>query len=100
MEETRRTPVGAASIPPIRAPSQILEESWHTLEWPERVEQFRALPHAEAEEFFLARDDHDMYRLLAGLPARDRRGFMRALPPDDAADVVQQAPEAEREGLL
>src|SRR5213592_2456478 len=34
------------------------------------------------------------------LSAGERRSWMRLLPPDDAADVVQAAPEAEREGLL
>src|SRR5207244_11762916 len=34
------------------------------------------------------------------MSAGDRRSWMRLLPPDDAADVIQESPEEEREGLL
>ena len=34
------------------------------------------------------------------MPASQRRSWMRLLPPDDAADLVQEAHEEEREGLL
>src|SRR5438094_8268776 len=54
----------------------------------------------------------DAYAFLLSIPARDkaeiilqmspcdRRSWMRLLPPDDAADVIQESPEEEREGLL
>jgi magnesium transporter len=34
------------------------------------------------------------------MPANQRRSWIRLLPPDDAADVVQEADESERDGLL
>jgi magnesium transporter len=42
----------------------------------------------------------DQAATLLGLPAREQRLWMRLLAPDDAADVVQQAPAALRDRLL
>src|SRR5207249_3029819 len=42
----------------------------------------------------------DQAELILETSAGERRSWMRLLPPDDAADVVQAAPQAEREGLL
>jgi len=77
-----------------------LQDAWHILSGEERVEGFRLLPRADAEELFFtlaARDQHD---LIMGLPPGDRRSWLRLLPPDDAADVLQEAPEDERVGLM
>ena len=64
-----------------------------------RLEAF-ALSRAEAEDFFWNLSAPDHVELLLALPAVERRGWMRLLAPDDAADVVQAAPEEERDGLL
>jgi magnesium transporter len=40
-----------------------------------------------------------MAKLLLALPEKERRVWMRLLPPDDAADLLQSAPAPEREGL-
>ena len=42
----------------------------------------------------------DQCELLLALAPSERQLWMRQLAPDDAADVVQQAPEDEREALL
>ena len=42
----------------------------------------------------------DQVELLLELPAVERRGWMRLLAPDDAADAVQAAPEDKRDDLL
>ena len=34
------------------------------------------------------------------MPKNERRAWLRILPPDDAADVIQHVPEAERAALL
>ena len=34
------------------------------------------------------------------MPAREQRSWMRLLPPDDAADVIQAAPTEKRDALL
>ena len=66
----------------------------------ERVEGFRLLPRADAEELFFTLAARDQYDLIMGLPPGDRRSWLRLLPPDDAADVIQEAPEDERAGLM
>ncbi len=77
-----------------------LQTRWSSLAPEERYEAFRALSRAEAEECFCDVSAPEQVTLLLAFPALERRGWMRLLPPDDAADVVQAAPEEEREGLL
>ncbi len=80
-----------------------LVETWRLLAPEDRLEAFLDLPRTEAEDFFLdlsARDQHD---LLASMPKGIglRRSWMRLLPPDDAADLIQEVTdEHEREELL
>src|SRR5439155_20932622 len=38
--------------------------------------------------------------LLVSIPPRERRYWVRFLAPDDAADMLQEAPPEERAGLL
>jgi magnesium transporter len=54
----------------------------------------------EAEDFFLDLSARDQYELVFALPGEQRRSWMRLMPPDDAADLVQEADEDEREALL
>jgi len=78
-----------------------LQETWRLLTPDERLEAFFDLPRQEAEDFFLELRSHDEYELLMGMPPEQRRSWMRLLPPDDAADVIQQSIGAsERDGLL
>ena len=77
-----------------------LQDAWHILSLEERVEGFRLLPRADAEELFFTLAARDQYDLIMGLPPGDRRSWLRLLPPDDAADVIQEAPEEERGALM
>lgn len=77
-----------------------LYDAWPVLSTAERVEGFQFLQRDDAEELFLQLSSRDRARLLIALPARERRLWMRLLAPDDAADVIQEAPAVEREGLL
>jgi magnesium transporter len=77
-----------------------LQDAWHILSPEERVEGFRLLPRADAEELFFTVTARDQYDLIVGLPPGERRSWMRLLPPDDAADVVQEASEEERPALM
>jgi magnesium transporter len=54
----------------------------------------------EAEDCFWNLSAPDQVELLLELPAVERRGWMRLLAPDDAADAVQAAPEDRRDDLL
>lgn len=73
---------------------------WHTLSDTERVSTFQQLPYSEADDFFLALSARDQAALLLALPERERRLWMRLLPPDDATDLIQEAPEHERHRLM
>jgi magnesium transporter len=77
-----------------------LRESWRLLTAEDRVEAFLDLPRPEAEDFFLERSALDQHELVSGMAPEQRRSWMRLLPPDDAADLVQVAKEDEREALL
>ena len=76
-----------------------LREAWHVLSTEERLEGFKLLPRDEAEEFLFTLGAADQADIILALPAVERRSWMRLLPPDDAADVVQAAGE-DRESLL
>jgi magnesium transporter len=52
------------------------------------------------DDFFLKLSSRDQLELIRNLPREERRIWLRLLPPDDAADVIQLAPEEERESLL
>jgi len=77
-----------------------LQETWRLLTPEERQEAFAELTRDEAEDFFLDLSARDQHELVAGLPAAERRSWLRLLPPDDAADVIQEADVEERESLL
>ncbi|HET9327170.1 MAG TPA: magnesium transporter [Candidatus Eisenbacteria bacterium] len=83
--------------------SSDLVETWRLLAPEDRLEAFQDLPRTEAEDFFLELSARDQYDLLASMPkgVGMRRSWMRLLPPDDAADLIQEvADEPEREELL
>ena len=78
-------------------------ETWRLLAPEDRLEAFLDLPRTEAEDFFLEISAHDQYDLLMSMPkgVGMRRSWMRLLPPDDAADLIQEvADEQERDELL
>ena len=77
-----------------------LYEAWPTLSLEERVEGFEYLKRHDADDFFLQLSARDRAELLLALPFGERRLWMRLLAPDDAADVIQEAPFEERESLL
>src|SRR5439155_18751787 len=79
---------------------QISLDAWNALAVEERVTAFQQLPYAEKGDFFLALSARDQAELILSLPPGERRIWMRLLPPDDATDLIQEAPEEERPGLL
>jgi magnesium transporter len=69
-----------------------LRDAWRVLDVEERVDGFRLLPPADAEEFFLAMTTRDQMELVRALTPAERRSVDPPLAPDDAADVLQEAP--------
>jgi magnesium transporter len=79
---------------------QTLLENWGELSKAERLDAFRDIPRASADDFFLELSSRDQMDLLLGLPPPERRIWIRLLAPDDAADVVQLCPDDHRIELL
>jgi magnesium transporter len=66
----------------------------------DRAEGFAILPRPEAEEVFLGLGAPDQLLLIDSLAQGERRSWVRLLPPDDAADLMQVASTPQREALL
>jgi magnesium transporter len=77
-----------------------LRDAWLVLSTAERLEGLVLLTHAETEAVFLGMHACDQADLLLEADPALRRSLMRMLPPDDAADVVQEAPIEDRHSLL
>ena len=77
-----------------------LRDAWALLSPEERHQAFDLLPRTEREDFFLSLSAREQARMILNFPAHRRRVWMRLLPPDDSADLVQEAPSEERENLL
>ena len=77
-----------------------LYDAWPVLSLDERVEGFEFLQRDQADDFFLQLSARDRSHLVLALPPGERRLWMRLLAPDDAADVIQEAPAEDREGLI
>jgi magnesium transporter len=77
-----------------------LLEAWPVLSKIDRAEGFAILPRPEAEDLFLSLRAPDQLLLLESLPAGEKRSWARLLPPDDCADLMQEASPERREALL
>ncbi len=77
-----------------------LRAAWSVMSADERIDALKLLPEDEAEEFFLGLTAREQAQLLVVLPNLTRRTWLRLLPLDEAADVVQQASRSERDGLM
>lgn len=77
-----------------------LAEAWWLLDQQDRIAGFRLLEPADAEEFFFDLASTDQADLLLSLTPGERRLWLRLLPPDDAADLIQAAGDEERPPLL
>lgn len=83
-----------------RLSGEQLRELWPVLTVEERYEGFTVLTREEAEDLYLSLSAADQYDLVMSMPLAQRRGWMRLLAPDDAADLLQEAREEERTPLL
>lgn len=77
-----------------------LREIWPVLSPEDRVEGFRQLERGDAEDFFLELSPRGQSIVVLGMPAKERRLWMRLLEPDDAADLLQGVDEELRPALL
>lgn len=89
------------SIAPIdRVDPDDLRDVWTILPPQERVEAFQKLSRHDAEHFFLELGSPDQADVLRGLPQAQRRLWLRLLPLDDLADVLQHVSSEARPDLL
>jgi magnesium transporter len=84
------------------APSAIgqLWDRWPHLSHSAPLKQFRDMHAGEKADFFLALSPHDQAFILFVLPAEQRHVWLRILPPDDAADLIQEVGPEWRDQLL
>ncbi|HET9241197.1 MAG TPA: magnesium transporter [Oligoflexus sp.] len=70
--------------------SDALRETWADLSAEDRLNAFMNLERAAAEDFFLTLKTDEQAELLVSLPVFERRFWLRILPPDDLADLIQE----------
>ncbi len=75
-------------------------EVWRTRSPDEQIDAFRALSPADAAEFFIRLQDDEHNQLVLALHGPEQRVWLRMLPPDDAADLIQEAAEPDRQRLI
>jgi magnesium transporter len=78
-----------------KSPEQLLRE-WADLSHEDRLEAFLQIPRDQADDFFLDLSTRDQLDLIEQLSPGSRRLWVRLLEPDDAADLIQLAPEEMR----
>jgi magnesium transporter len=77
-----------------------LKDAWDVLSVTERLEGLRLLGLEELEDLLLGLTAHDQMEILLAASRYEARAWMRLLPPDDAADAVQEADPGDRPTLL
>jgi magnesium transporter len=77
-----------------------LTDAWDVLSVTERLEGLRLLGLDELEDLLLGLPTHDQVELFLAASRYEARAWMRLLPPDDLADVIQEADPADRPTLL
>ncbi|MFP2926763.1 magnesium transporter [Pyxidicoccus sp. 3LG] len=77
-----------------------LHEVWPVLSIDERLEGFRLLPPAVADDFFLGLSAREQAEIILHLTPGERRTWVRVLPPDDLADLVQAVEPEQAESIL
>ncbi|HVI22273.1 MAG TPA: magnesium transporter, partial [Myxococcales bacterium] len=68
---------------------QDVREAWPVLSVADRVEALRLLPRHVAEDLLFELPSREQAELILAIPDAERRSWMRLLPPDDAADLLQ-----------
>ena len=77
-----------------------LREAWPALSATERAEGLKLLPRDTAEDLFFTITPREQADLILALPQAEQRSWLRGLAPDDAADLLQEAPAEFRDRLV
>jgi magnesium transporter len=89
----------AAAEQEVLSPDE-LRDAWPALSAEERAEGLKLLPRDTAEDLFFSITPREQVDLILALPQAEQRSWLRGLAPDDAADLVQEAPAEHRDRLL
>src|SRR5438094_584484 len=91
---TEQTAAGASSGSELRG-------EWNGLSLTEKIEKIKTLSYDDAESFFQNLTAAEQAEMLHAFERPgERRLWIRLLAPDDAADLIQAAPEDQRQNLL
>jgi magnesium transporter len=77
-----------------------VREMWNVLSLDERVDAFELLDRTSAHEFLFTLSQRERAAIILHVPEAERQLWMRQLPPDEAADVIQDSKEEGRSRLL
>jgi magnesium transporter len=77
-----------------------LHKEWAEASAAQRMEAFRSLQLADAQEFFRQLSTRHQYEVLNQLARGEQTVWMRLLDPDDAADLLQESEEEEERAHL
>jgi magnesium transporter len=77
-----------------------LLDQWPHLSRVQRLQAFQRLPREYMDDLFLELDAEAQAELVRVLPEGERRLYVRLLAPDDAADLIQESPQRERDYLM
>lgn len=77
-----------------------LHKLWANDSLNEKIELFKGLPLADAQEFFRELSTRNQFEIIENLPEREQTVWLRLLDPDDAADLLQEADPADIEHYL
>jgi magnesium transporter len=86
--------------PPHLLHADELKDVWPVLSLDERLEGLRLLTWSEAEELVRSLPAREQTEILLATSPQEARAWLRMLPPDDVADVIQAAELEERGRLL
>jgi magnesium transporter len=77
-----------------------LTARWLDLTPAERLEEFASLRKEEAADLFLHLSTRHQLELVMAMSPAQRHPWLNLLQPDDAADLIQEAPEDEQQNIL
>ncbi|GIL16518.1 MAG: magnesium transporter MgtE [Oligoflexia bacterium] len=77
-----------------------VSQAWSAMSPNERKERFAQLARTEAEDLFLSLKAMDQAELIAEISPLEKRSWVRMLPPDDVADLIQNLGLDRKEEIL
>lgn len=77
-----------------------LHSFWSEASADERMDRFKSMPLADAQEFFRELSTIYQHEIVSRLAPGEQTVWLRILDPDDAADLIQEAEGSQRQLLI